>query len=227
MGVIAFVGCYDDESLAPISGTGKTLSMTGFGYLDSLEGTEIWSNYDTSFSDEVLGFQKMIDKIKLERSNLLRKNTDERIKDFTNINKDDDTRNLVLLITEMQEVLNSCGSKNSQVLFIDSFAHQLRKYEVDLYYDTQRFMNIHKRLRTHTDKILLPFKRHMNKKPCLSSRCKLPHLIDVYSIKPNLDFPIQRFNAAKVGALYNSHQVIIDKLKIPTEKEIQKEQDEE
>lgn len=217
MGVTAFVGCYDDESLAPISGTGKTLSMTGYGFLDSIDGSEIWSNYDTTFSDEVMGFQAMIDKIKKERKP---KDIRELNKPVCFDNEGSEERNLILLVTEMQEILNSCGSSSSQILFIDSFAHQLRKYEVDLYYDTQRFMNIHKRLRTHTDKILLPVKRHLNLKPCLSSRCKLPHLIDIYSIKPNLSYPIKRFNAMKTGVLYNSHQVVMDKLNVPSKKEI-------
>ena len=217
MGVTAFVGCYDDESLAPISGTGKTLSMTGYGFLDSIEGSEIWSNYDTTFSDKVMGFQAMINKIKEERKPCDIRKLNIQIADNS---LEDEQPNLILLVTEMQEILNSCGSSTNQILFIDSFAHQLRKYEVDLYYDTQRFMNIHKRLRTHTDKILLPVKRHLNLKPCLSSRCKLPHVIDIYSLKPDIKYPIKRFNAMKTGVLYNSHQVVIDTLNIPSKKEI-------
>lgn len=213
MGTIAFVGCYDNEAETPISGTGKTLSMTGFGYLDSLSGKEIWSNYKTTFSDEVIGFQAMITKIRNER---------EPITCY----QDTITRpRLVLLVTEMQEILNSCGSSNNQVLFVDSFAHQLRKYGVDLYYDTQRFKNIQVRLRAHTDTILLPFKLHLNKKPCYSTQCLKPHLIDVYSLKPQRDKPIIRFVASALGKKYNTYQVVYDKLQIPNKKSIKEDDD--
>lgn len=47
--IIAFVGTPDDESETPISGTGKTCSMTGFAYMDYLDGGIIYSNYFTSF----------------------------------------------------------------------------------------------------------------------------------------------------------------------------------
>jgi hypothetical protein len=208
MGTTAFVGCYSDESEAPISGTGKTLSMSGFGYLDSMSGKEIWSNYYTDYSDEIIGFQAMINKIHKERKPL------ESYHDVL------ERPGLVLLITEMQEILNSCGSENNKVLFVDSFAHQLRKYGVDLYYDTQRFMNIHIRLRSHTDTILLPYKRHMNLKPCFSTQCLAPHLIDVYSLKPNRDDPIIRFIANRVGKKYNTYQVVKDKLIIPNKKQL-------
>ena len=70
------------------------------------------------------------------------------------------------MITEMQEILNSCGSESNKILFVDSFAHQLLKYCVDLYYYNQRFKNIQIRLRTHTYTILLTFKRHMDKHAC-------------------------------------------------------------
>jgi hypothetical protein len=211
MGTTAFVGCYDDESEAPISGTGKTLSMTGFGYLDSLQGKIIWSNYHTTFSDEIIGFQAMITKINNELKPL------QSYQDVL------ERPGIVLLITEMQEILNSCGSEQNKVLFVDAFAHQLRKYGVDLYYDTQRFKNIHIRLRTHTDTILLPFKRHMNKKPCYSTQCLSPHLIDVYSLKPDRDKPIIRFVAEVLGKKYNTYQVVKDKLIIPNKKKIKGE----
>jgi hypothetical protein len=211
MGTTAFVGCYDDESEAPISGTGKTLSMTGFGYLDSLQGKTIWSNYHTTFSDEVIGFQAMINKINTE------------LKPLASYQDVLERPGIVLLITEMQEILNSCGSEQNKVLFVDAFAHQLRKYGVDLYYDTQRFKNIHIRLRTHTDTILLPFKRHLNKKPCYSTQCLSPHLIDVYLLKPDRDKPIIRFVAEVLGKKYNTYQVVKDKLVIPNKKKIKGE----
>jgi len=209
MSVKAFVGCMDEESACPISGTGKTCSMTGFGYFNHLDKKTVWSNYYTDFSDEVMGFQKMINKIQNE------------LKPLTHFDSEIDERpDLILLITETQEILNSCGSENNKILFVDSFAHQLRKYGVDMYYDTQRYANIQKRLRSHTDTILIPFKRHYDLSPCYISRCKKPHYVDVYSQKPYLPNAIIRFNAVEVGKMYNTYQVVLDKINIPTKRDL-------
>lgn len=195
--ITAFVGTRDDDedSITCIRGNGKTCSMTGCAYLDYLEGREIWSNYKTDFSDEIIGFQQMINKIRKE---------EKRKKD------------LVLCITEMQQIINSIGSKIKQVLFIDLFASQLRKYDVDLYYDTQRYNNIHKRLRMHTDNIFLPYKTHMDNSPCNFDRCKKDHKIFLYCIKPRRPKWLKVFNAPNVGKHYNTKDIVYDKIVIPT-----------
>lgn len=189
--ITAFVGTYSDDSDTPISGNGKTCSMTGFAYIDYLAGKRIWSNYYTTFSEEVIGCQAMIEKIG---------NTPNP--------------NLILCITEMQTVLNSIGSTNEQILFIDSFASQLRKLDVDIYWDTQRFLNIQKRLRIHTDIIMIPIKFHMNNAQCNFNRCQKPHKIYVYSLKPPKRKARIIFDATEVGKLYNTKDIVIDKLKI-------------
>jgi len=193
--IVAFIGTMDDESMTPISGTGKTCGMTGYGYMDYLEGNKIYSNYFTNFSEEVLGFQAMINKLKGVPS-----------------------PNTKLLVSEMQNVLNSIGSTQQQVLFIDSFASQMRKIDVDLYYDTQRFMNIHKRLRVHTDVILIPYKAHMDNQACYFNRCQKPHKIYIYSQKPYKPKPIMCFDATEVGKMYNTFEIIYDVLNIPKKK---------
>jgi len=190
--IVAFIGTLDDESDTPISGTGKTCSMTGYGYLDYMEGNKIYSNYHTDFSEKVIGFQAMINELQGVFS-----------------------PNTKLLVSEMQNVLNSIGSTQQQVLFIDSFASQLRKIDVDLYYDTQRLMNIHKRLRVHTDVILIPYKTHMDNKACYFNRCKKPHKIFVYSHKPFKEKPVMCFDAVEVGKMYKTYEIIYDVLNIP------------
>lgn len=198
--IVAFIGTLDDESETPISGTGKTCSMTGYGYLDYLEGNKIYSNYHTEFSEKVIGFQAMINEL----SGVFSPNTK-------------------LLVSEMQNVLNSIGSTQQQVLFIDSFASQLRKIDVDLYYDTQRLMNIHKRLRVHTDVILIPYKTHMDNRPCYFNRCQKPHKIFVYSHKPFKEKPIQCFDAVQVGKMYKTYEIIYDVLNIPKKGKVQED----
>lgn len=195
--ITAFVGTMNDESETPIRGNGKTLSMTGLSYLDFLSGRKVWSNYQTTFADEVIGMQAMIEKIGTEPN-----------------------PDLVLAVSEMQQVLNSIGSSFDQILFIDMFASQLRKLDVDLYYDTQRFNNIHKRLRIHTDIILIPYKTHMDNSPCNFDRCMKPHKIFLYSLKPRKPDYRCIFDASKVGKLYNSKEIIFDKLSIPSKKKV-------
>jgi len=193
--IIAFIGTLDDESDTPISGTGKTCSMTGYLYHDYLEGKKVYTNYHTEFSEDTMGFQAMINKLKGVYS--------------------PDT---ILGISEMQTVLNSLGSTQQQVLFIDSFASQLRKIDVDIYYDTQRLMNIHKRLRVHTDVILIPYKTHLDNTPCYFNRCKKPHKIFVYSQKPFKEKPLICFDATQVGKMYDTLEIIYDVLELSKEK---------
>lgn len=195
--IVAFIGTMDDMSDTPISGTGKTCAMTGYGYLDYLEGASIYSNYHTEFSDKIMGFQAMINQVKGVVS-----------------------PNVKLLVSEMQNVLNSIGSTQQQVLFIDSFASQMRKIDIDLYYDTQRFMNIHKRLRIHTDIILIPYKTHLDDKGCYFNRCKKPHKVYIYSQKPYKPNPIKCFDASQVGKLYDTYEIIYDTLNIPKKEKV-------
>ena len=197
--ISAFIGCLDEENIkTPISGTGKTASLTGFGYLDYLDGKVIWSNYETTFSAEKLGMQEMINKISREEINF----------------------DLILLVTEMKKILNSCGSTQNEILFIENFVSQMRKIggekgSVELYYDDQRFYSIQKRLRIYTDTILIPYKTHMDNVPCYSSKCKKHHKIFVYSHKPFMEKPLITFDAMEVGKLYNTYEISFDKLKIP------------
>lgn len=197
--ICAFIGCYDEEVIkAPISGNGKTCGMTGYGKLDSDSGKTVWSNYKTSFSNEILGMQGMINKIKKETIDY----------------------DLVLLVSEIQNILDSCGSTQNEILFIDNFLRQLRKVgedkgSVDLYYDNQRFMSLQKRLRVHTTNILIPYKTHIDNSPCYSTKCKDKHWIYIYSHKPFVENPLIIFDAVEVGRLYDTYEVVYDNLDIP------------
>ena len=199
--IIGFVGTITDETNRSIRGCGKTNSMTGYAYLDYLRKKTVWSNYWTDFSEKICGFQEMIDTIGTEPH-----------------------PDLIICISEMQQVLNSIGSTFDQILFIDMFASQLRKLDVDLYYDTQRFNNIHKRLRVHTDYIMIPYKTHEDNSACNFDRCKKPHKIFVYCHKPEgFKKPLKCFNATKVGQHYNNKEIIFDKIVIPKKKRSKEE----
>lgn len=199
--IVAFVGTIDeDDSELPITGNGKTAGLTGFAFNDfndREQSKEIWSNYFTDFSSQVIGFQQMINQVK------------ESVESKT-VNP-----NLVLCVTEMQRILDAVGSTTEQVLFIDDFVGQIRKLECVLYYDTQRFNSIQKRLRIHTNVILIPYKTHMDNAPCYLPSCMKPHKIFIYSHKPFRELPIACFDAVEVGKHYDTKEFCKDKLIIP------------
>lgn len=208
MSVVCFAGCVNNEERnTPIIRNGKTCSMTGYGYLDHLNRCEIWSNYYTNFSSEVIGLQKMIDKLRTEEID----------------------RHIILLVSEMGDLLDAIGSSQQEVLFINAFLRQLGKIgedkgEVTLYYDVQRFNDIHLRMRIHTNVLLIPEKYHMDNTPCYLSKCKKDHKIYVYSNTPYHPRPVKCFNAKKIGEItgYNTYEIMKDTLKIPSKKEYAK-----
>jgi hypothetical protein len=191
--IVAFVGTIYEDSHAPISGNGKTGSMTSFAFLDhENKGKTIWSNYQTDFSEKICGLQEMIDEIGNEQHD-----------------------DLILCVSEMGRILNSIGSKQDIVLFIEEFTSQMRKLRVELYWDTQRYRSIHVRLRTITDYIFIPRKYHFDGIECNYNLCKKPHMVSVYSYKPpqdNPDKPLITFDMTKIGKHYDHEQVIYDKI---------------
>lgn len=195
--IVAFVGTIFEESKTPISGNGKTGSMVAVALLDHLNKNKtIWSNFHTDFSEKICGMQEMINCINAG---------------------DYPEKNLIICISEMGQILNSIGSKNSQVLFIETFASQLRKYHIDLYWDAQRFRSIHLRLRAFTDIIFIPAKYHFDGTECNYNLCKKEHMVSLYSYKPHLESnkPRKTFNMVNVGKHYNTDEIIIDKITLP------------
>jgi hypothetical protein len=196
--IVAFVGTIYEDSQTPISGNGKTGGMTAFAFLDhENKGKTIWSNYETDFSEKICGMQEMIDCI-----------------------GDEQHEDLILCVSEMSQILNSIGSKNNQVLFIEKFVSQIRKQKIELYWDTQRFRSIHLRLRAFTDIIFIPRKYHFDGLECNYNLCKKPHKVGIFSYKPPQDQiePLIYFNMVKVGKHYNSDEIIYDKINLGRDK---------
>lgn len=196
--IVAFVGTIDeDESALPITGNGKTCAMTGYSYNDFVAGKEIWSNYQTDYSKEVIGFQTMINKLEENVEN-------------NKINPD-----IILAVTEIRRIIDAVGSTTEQILYIDNFVEQIRKMECVLYYDTQRFNSVHKRLRIHTNVILIPYKTHFDESACYLPSCMKPHKIYVYSHKPYRRNPVACFDSIETGKHYDTKEFCKDKLVLP------------
>jgi len=178
-------GCPHSRGNHALRGNGKTLCLTFVGYLDAQRGRRVISNYKTSFSEYVA-----VDEI-------ARMVVEENIRDTT------------ILITEMQVYLNSLGVNSSDLKeFIGSVVGQSRKRNTDIHYDTQRYGDIHPRLRVQTDRAFLPRKFHVDGEPCHRDRCEEEHVIYLFQHDPYLHEEVIRLNAEAFADLYNTDEII-------------------
>ena len=62
---MAVVGLIDDENTdLCIRGNGKTCTLTYYLYRYYLQEYEVWTNYYTTFSKRIIGFQEMINRLR-------------------------------------------------------------------------------------------------------------------------------------------------------------------
>ncbi|RPH75737.1 hypothetical protein EHM76_00970 [bacterium] len=189
--ITGIVGTFTDEFIAPLRGNGKGITQNYFGFADFTKGREIYSNYHTKFSI-YKRTQYIIDMILNE-----------------------DLQKVTILIDEIQSILNSLGSKGAQILFIDTAAAQFRKIECDLYWASQRWMNVNNRMRLQTENVLLPCKFHYeDDSACFLDRCKKLHYIEVNQVQPYIEEPIITLHAPIIGQLYDTNEMIIDELNL-------------
>lgn len=185
----AFIGSISVNEFGCIRGNGKTCSMTGYLLNAKAHGALIYTNYFTDFSDKIDSCQNIIEFLQCEMPN-----------------------NVVCGFTEFHNVINSLGSNAKQVGFINKFASQIRKLDVEALYDTQRFQDIHIRMRNHTDYIYVPEKRHFDLKICNNDRCKKPHKIYVYRYFPYFKYWLRCYDATIIGKHYDTKQIVFDTL---------------
>ncbi|MDD3891460.1 MAG: hypothetical protein PHE03_04080 [Bacteroidales bacterium] len=124
----------------------------------------------------------------------------------------EDIRDSVIMITEMQLYLNSLGVNTKRLhKFIGEVVAQSRKRDVDIFYDSQRYTDIHPRLRVQTDRAFLPRKFHLNGSACSLDRCKKVHIIKLFQHDPFERNPILTLRADVAGQLYDSNEIVICK----------------
>jgi len=193
--IYAFVGTMDDTFKYGLRGNGKSATLTYYLYQSFLEGTEVYTNYYTSFST-VITVQEMVNMI-----------------------LEEDLHNIVLGIDEIQLILNSIGTKGKVLNFIMKMASQTRKRDCDIGYTLQRFLDLHLRLRVQTDNVLIPAKYHtIDHSLCIKDNCKEDHYIKVYCEKPFIKQPIRAFKLDIIGQLYNSNEIINEEIVLDTPK---------
>lgn len=178
-------GCPHQRGSHALRGNGKTLCLTFVGYLDHLSGRDVISNYKTSFS-ELISTERIAEMVIYE-----------------------DIRDTTILLSELQLYMNSLGVNTKELRsFVGSVIGQSRKRNTDIHYDTQRYTDVHPRIRVQTDRAFLPRKFHVDGKPCQLDRCEKKHFIYLYQHDPYMEHPIVKLQADKFVGLYDTNEIV-------------------
>ena len=178
-------GCPHQRGHHALRGNGKTLCLTFVGYLDHLSGRDVISNYKTSFS-ELISTERIAEMVIYE-----------------------DIRDTTILLSELQLYMNSLGVNTKELRnFVGSVIGQSRKRNTDIHYDTQRYTDVHPRIRVQTDRAFLPRKFHADGNPCQLDRCDKKHFIYLYQHDPYMEHPIVKLRADKFGVLYDTNEIL-------------------
>ncbi len=178
-------GCPHQRGSHALRGNGKTLCLTFVGYLDHLSGRDVISNYKTSFS-ELISTERIAEMVIHE-----------------------DIRDTTILLSELQLYMNSLGVNTKELRsFVGSVVGQSRKRNTDIHYDTQRYTDVHPRIRVQTDRAFLPRKFHADGQPCQLDRCDKKHFIYLYQHDPYMEHPIVKLQADNFGGLYDTNEIV-------------------
>jgi hypothetical protein len=194
MAVVVCVGCLDDESGTPVRGNGKGITITYYALQEWNENPDrtIISNYHL-FN---VPYKYM---------------TAQEI--YNAFQKGELPEGSILLLDEISKFLNSLGMKQKVLTgFVNGFISQIRKLDADFYGASQRWMDVPKRFRAQTDRVLIPIKIHDDNQVCLLDRCKKHHFIEVYSHKPYREHPLVTLDTSIIGKYYDTKEVIYDEL---------------
>lgn len=189
--IVGICGTYDDTFSGGIRGNGKTCTMTAYLHSDkNVDNRRVYTNYHTTFSEVM------------------------ETKEIMNLMLEGELFNSTIGIDEIQRFLTSLGTKAKIIKFFDDVISQIRKYDIDFYYTSQRFLNVNNRLRTQTEIWILPEKRHLDGSLCCVDRCSKEHIIYVYSKMPFRKDPITKLNPAIVGKYYNTREQITEEFNV-------------
>jgi hypothetical protein len=160
--------------------------------MDMKRGYRVLANIDTSFTEKT--------------------STAEVYEIF----KDTNATGLSILLDEIQKDLNSAAGYTSTKLlveFCNIASAQTRKRDINLYWTTQRAYDVPLKLRgAQTDILLQPVKVHSDMSRCTRANCDRKHYIAVYAREPMRHKPIVILDCAKFTGLYNTNQVLTDKM---------------
>jgi len=124
-------------------GSGKTLFMTREGFLNYCKGRYIYSNYHFYFPKvKIEGIEKIYTPKLID---------DEFLNNYRN-----ELFNICLFLDEIYIYIDSRASMSRANKIWSYFFNQTRKRGVDLYYSTQFFSQVDKRLRFNTEMFIIP-----------------------------------------------------------------------
>ena len=178
---------------AKIAYDGYDFRIADYGKKSSIH---IITNFSCKLADEVMSLKDMFDRFFSEEG--------------------EELNNSILAIDEMQMFIDShFGMKKKSIAeMLMRLAQQSRKRRVEILYTTQRYYNVHKVIRTHTNYIYEPIKVHFNqedatpKNVCIYDTCTKPHLIMLFSLVTEL--PPVIFPLSPIIELYDSNEIIME-----------------
>lgn len=182
---------YDRAPGELIKGNGKTLTGVYFLHLDNRRGYKVYSNIQTTFTEEM--------------------STNDVYELFT----DSKATGISILLDEIQKDLNSLAGytpTHTIVEFCNIASAQTRKRDINLYWTTQRAADVPLRMRVQTDILLQPVRVHADGTRCTMASCSRKHYVNVYSREPMRLKPLITLDCANVGKLYDTTQVLTDRL---------------
>jgi hypothetical protein len=218
--ITAFVGCINDNLVrTPIRGNGKTLAMTYAGFWDFLDGRTIISNYKIdyiTFNTEAKNEYKKLSKEEQKDLNdrLLLMPVKDMVKYILEVDINEKNPNgYSLLIDEIHTIISALGTSSKVIKFFDRMQSQSRKRKTDIYWTSQRFNNVDKRCRVHTDYKYICQKIHKDVldndniyETCFQDECKKEHLIHIINYD---DMFTQKFIPVNIyGQMYDSDEII-------------------
>jgi hypothetical protein len=127
------IGCIGDR------GSGKTLFMTYEAYNHYRNGKKVWSNYHLKFP-------------KLPNTTPPQLIPNDFFINFEKYNLKD----VAMFIDEFYVYIDSRSSQSNVNKVMSYFLNQTRKTHVDLYYSSQFFSQVDKRLRFNTERFIIP-----------------------------------------------------------------------
>jgi hypothetical protein len=196
MTVRGFVGTFNDDVTDPIRGNGKSMAMTWHAHRKSLEGYEVYTNYKTTFSTQIT--------------------VDEMIEMF--MKRGATFHHVLFCVDEIGEYIDSHGGNTKEVRSFMGMVKQLRKRWSDMSWTNQRYADVSKQVRIQTEEVYKPVKTHLDRRRCSLDVCPKPHLIWLWRVRPPYPRPLCIINASGVGTLYNTEEIIIDKITVPPKK---------
>jgi len=190
--ICGIVGVLHDENkylvkrYGSVKGIGKTMFLTWLCALDKTFGRRVITNYTTCFTEKMT-LRQAIEKI-----------------------KEENIRNATLGMTEFHQILSNY-EKKSRKEFYSEFIRQIRKYNINLYWDSQLEGDINKTMRNETDFIWTTEKYHKdNNSLCVIDICERPHYIKAFKVRPEPYIPLPFCIDCEIfGQMYNTREILV------------------